>query len=153
MRRKLEYVVLLAVFTLLLSCKSTSENSNGDDSDAMPVPTATDLRILHRANELLSTEEKWSQHDSRECRPTDQKLSLFCALHRASIEETGTYRHRSAAMQEMRKVIENASRGRVFEHRLMDYNNLDTTNFSDIKSALKTAIQEVSNSLEQNGSM
>ena len=37
----------------------------------------------------------------------------------------------------MRRVIEELNPGRRFEHRLMDYNNLPTTSFADIKRVLQ----------------
>jgi uncharacterized protein (DUF433 family) len=42
-----------------------------------------------------------------------------------------------AATREVRRVIEELNPGRTFEHRLMDYNNLPTTRFDDIKKVLQ----------------
>ena len=51
--------------------------------------------------------------------------------------------HRSAAMQEVRWVVEDRTRGVDLAHRLMDYNNLPTTTFADIKGVLADAIQRL----------
>jgi hypothetical protein len=56
----------------------------------------------------------------------------------------GEYRHREAALQEVRFAIMDATNNRPFEHRLMDYNNLASTRFEDIKAVLKTATDRVS---------
>jgi len=40
------------------------------------------------------------------------------------------------------------TKGMNFEHRMMDYNNLPATQFSDIKRVLKTATDRVSARLE-----
>jgi len=42
-----------------------------------------------------------------------------------------------AATREVRRVIEELNPGRTFQHRLMDYNNLPTTRFDDIKKVLQ----------------
>jgi uncharacterized protein (DUF433 family) len=42
-----------------------------------------------------------------------------------------------AATREVRRVIEELNPGRTFQHRLMDYNNLPTTRFEDIKKVLQ----------------
>jgi hypothetical protein len=70
-------------------------------------------------------------------------FSLFCALQKASIDVLGTYDHRRAALQEVRFAVEDATKGREFEHRLMDYNNLPETQFSDIKHILSAAKEKV----------
>ena len=42
-----------------------------------------------------------------------------------------------AATREVWRVIEELNPGRTFQHRLMDYNNLPTTRFEDIKKVLQ----------------
>lgn len=80
--------------------------------------------------------------------PPDAKtLSLFCALKKASIEVIGVYDHRRAAVQNVRFAIEDVTKGREFEHRLMDFNNLPDTQFSDIKGLLVAARAKVARHL------
>jgi hypothetical protein len=113
------------------------------ESRNQPV-TGDDLRILQRADQILSAPAVWNRRDTRTCKPSDRTWSLFCALEKASLEVLGEYRHREAALQEVRFAIMDATHNRPFEHRLMDYNNLASTRFEDIKAVLKVAADRVS---------
>jgi hypothetical protein len=44
--------------------------------------------------------------------------------------------------------LEDATKGKEFEHRLMDYNNLPSTKFDDIRRVLKVATDPVARRLE-----
>jgi hypothetical protein len=79
--------------------------------------TEADLRILKRADELLSDPASWNHHDDRVCDDDEAlgKRSLFCALQKADAEVLGTYVHRDVALQEVRFAIEDATRGRQTE--------------------------------------
>ena len=113
--------------------------------------TTDDLRILEKADALLKDESAWNRNDERACdddRATG-KVSLFCALETACTEVLGEYDHRRAALQEVRFVVEEATRGRQFEHRLMDFNNLPETRFDDVKQVLRTSAQRVAARLKQ----
>jgi len=105
--------------------------------------TAEDLRILVRANQILSSPAVWNRHDTRECDETDKTWSLFCALEKASLEVLKEYRHREVALQEVRFAIEDVTDGREFEHRLRDYNNLPDTQLADVKRVLTIATRRV----------
>jgi len=109
--------------------------------------TDEDLRILDRADAILSDSTKWDRKDDRTCLPEDTTWSIFCALQRASMEVLGTYDHRRVALQEVRFAIEEAAPGQPFEHRLRDYNNLPTTRFEDIKAVLHVARRRVADRL------
>jgi hypothetical protein len=109
--------------------------------------TDEDLKILDRADAILSDPAKWNRQDDRTCTPADTTWSLFCALQRASVEVLGTYDHRRVALQEVRFAIEEAAPGQEFEHRLRDYNNLPTTRFEDIKAVLHVARKRVADRL------
>ena len=112
--------------------------------------TVDDIRILTKAAELLKDESAWNRADDREC--TDDEAtgqrSLFCALQKACIEVLGTYDHRRVALQEVRFAVEDATRGRDFEHRLRDFNNLPTTRLADIQAVLKVAADRVRSRLK-----
>jgi hypothetical protein len=105
--------------------------------------TAEDLRILQRADEILSEPSKWDRHDDRVCAPEDRAWSLYCALQKACIEVLGEYQHRRVALQEVRFAVEEATKGMELEHRLMDFNNLPSTRFEDVKKVLATATERV----------
>jgi hypothetical protein len=108
--------------------------------------TADDLAILVRAEALLSSVAVWNRADERDCRDDEAtgKRSLFCALEKACIDVLGSYDHRRVALQEVRFAVEDATRGRAFEHRLRDFNNLPETRLEDVKHVLSVAKERVS---------
>lgn len=112
---------------------------------AAPQVTRDDLRILQRAEELLQKPSQWNRSDDRECADDEaqNQRSLFCALQRASIDVLGTYQHRRAALQEVRFAVEEVTRGRAFEHRLRDFNNLPETQLEDLQRVITTAAERV----------
>ena len=140
MRQIFTTILFGFVLTALFGC-ATAPVPAYEDRD-QPV-SAKDLDILDRADALLANESAWNRKDTRECPPGAKSLSLFCALKAASIEVLGTYDHRRAALQEVRFAIEDVTKGREFEHRLMDFNNLAETSFSDIKNILVVARAKV----------
>ena len=108
--------------------------------------TADDVAILVRAEALLSSAAVWNRADDRECKDDEAtgKRSLFCALARACIDVLGSYDHRRAALQEVRFAVEDATRGRAFEHRLRDFNNLPETQLEGVQRVLAVAKGRVS---------
>ncbi len=118
-----------------------------DQSDIAPTPTRADLDVLRRADALLSAPSAWNHFGDRDCDATARSWNLYCVLHRASLDVMGAACHRSAAMQEVRWVVDDRTRGVDLAHRLMDYNNLPTTTFADIKGVLAEAIQRLSGKL------
>ena len=129
-------IALTVVFAALAGCATTPTPSYEDREQAV---SAQDLAILDGADAILAEEADWNRHDTRECPPGATTFSLFCALQKASIDILGAYDHRRVALQEVRFAVEDATKGREFEHRLMDYNNLPETRFSDIKRDLAAA--------------
>ena len=138
-------IALTVVFAALAGCATTPTPSYEDREQAV---SAQDLAILDGADAILATEADWNRHDTRECLPGATSFSLFCALHKASTDVLGVYDHRRAALQEVRFAVEVATKGREFEHRLMDYNNLPETRFSDIKRLLAAARARVAERLD-----
>lgn len=110
----------------------------GDDPDARPTVTKADVRIVKRAREILNSPSSWNRADTRLC-PADAKtFSLYCALEKATNDVTGNFKHRGAAMQEARFVIDEVAPNRSkYNHRLMDYNNGPSTTFADIQNVLR----------------
>ncbi len=113
------FIILMAL-VFLAACAG----SPPDKSDVHATVNKDDLLILDRAAQLLSAPDRWNRNDTRECPPEAKKLSLFCALRAASIEVLGKYDHRRAALQEVRKTINETNVGRKFDHPLMRFNNL-----------------------------
>ncbi len=123
----------------------------------LPV-TILDLQTLERASALLDSESAWNRNDDRQCADDEamNKRSLFCALQRASADVYGSHDpykitdHRRVALQEVRFAVEEATRGRELNHRLMDFNNLPETTFADIKHVLAQATARVRARLSAN---
>jgi hypothetical protein len=107
------------------------------------MPTTDDLRLLQRADELLSSPARWDRHDTRICLPSATSLSLYCALQKASLDLFSEYGHRAIALEEVRFAIEDVTDGRKFSHRLKDFNNLPSTEFRDVKTVLTIAIHRI----------
>ena len=107
--------------------------------------TADDVAIIAHAEALLSSAAVWNRADERECKDDEAtgKRSLFCALEKACIDVLGNYDHRRVALQEVRFAVADATRGRAFEHRLRDFNNLPETRFEDVKRVLAVAKDRV----------
>jgi hypothetical protein len=116
------------------------------ESRSRYVDTA-DLDILVRALEILASLDVWNRHDTRECHADDRTFSLFCALHRASIDVVGEYEHRRTALQEVRFAIEEARPGVEYEHRMQDFNNEEKTTFAEVRGTIETARARVADRL------
>jgi hypothetical protein len=131
--------------------QTPQKTATSDELERRDLPvTNDDLRILLRTDELLKDESVWNRRDDRECEDDEAtgKRSLFCALQKACIDVLGTYDHRRVALQEVRFAVEDATRGRDFEHRLRDFNNLPTTRLADIKRVLQVATDRVKSRLK-----
>ena len=136
--------ILITFFTLSTRAQDTArENRN-------LVFDSTDLRIIQRADSILSSPLIWNKQDDRECSDdiSAGKYSLYCALYKASIDITGEYMHRRPAMQIVRFTLEKYENGRVKEHRLMDWNNHPDTKFEDVKRVLRESIETVEQKLK-----
>jgi hypothetical protein len=147
MRRTLIFCVSITIAAMASAQDRSAQERFGKTSEELerrdqPV-TDEDLRILVRANQILSSSAVWNRHDTRECHDTDKTWSLFCALEKASREVLKEYRHREVALQEVRFAIEDVTDGREFEHRLRDYNNLPDTQLADVKRVLTIATHRV----------
>jgi hypothetical protein len=113
---------------------SVNSQVASDDSDAMPPVAKVDLEIVRRAREILDSPSKWNRADNRICPETAKTFSLYCALEKATTDESGSFAHRGAAMQEARFVIEEiAPNVNYYEHWLRDYNNDPTTTFAGVQ--------------------
>lgn len=112
-------------------------------SNVKPPVVAADLQIVQRAAEILASEANWNRKDNRIC-PADAKtFSLYCALQKATDEVSGKFEHRGAVMQEARFVVDEITKNRDYDHRLMDYNNDKTTTFADIKRVIQLTRERI----------
>ena len=139
MKGKTHILILAAilVFGGTLRAQVPSDKAadpSGDDSNVRPPVTKADVKIVQRAHEILSSPSKWNRADTRVCPPEAKTFSLYCALEKATDEVSGNFKHRGAAMQEARFVIDEISpKAKNYDHRLMDYNNDPATTFADIQ--------------------
>ena len=156
MRTKLPaFFVLPLIMACLLPATKAAETTPLPDRSQYGDPaeyetrdrpvTVDDVRILVRTSELLAQESAWNRNDDRQCMDDEAsgRRSLFCALQAASIEVLGRYDHRRVALQEVRFAIQEATQGREFEHRLMEFNNLPETSLVDVQAVLKVARERV----------
>lgn len=144
MTRTLLLSMLLGISPAIAASQTTQTSPQQEQRD-QPV-TADDVAILVRAQALLKSHSAWNRADERECKDDEAsgKRSLFCALQKACIDVLGSYDHRRVALQEVRFAVEDATRGRAFEHRLRDFNNLPETRLEDIHRVLAVALERVS---------
>lgn len=107
-------------------------------------PNALDARIIRRAAEILSSTAVWNRADDRNCAPKATMFSIYCAGEKA-VEEitgsTGLIDHRRPALEVLRGVVDDRSKGRSYHHRLMDYNNDATTTLTDVQSLFSEALR------------
>jgi hypothetical protein len=134
----LQSLVVCAAQTVAPQTYQITKSSDDLERRDQPV-TEDDLRILQRADKILSSPSVWNRHDTRTCKPDDKVWSLFCAMEKASTEVLGEYNHRRVALQEVRFAVEHATKGIRLDHRMMDFNNLKSTTFRDIKNILTVA--------------
>jgi hypothetical protein len=103
-------------------------------------PDSMDIAILRKAKTLLADANTWDRHDDRQCTLGKPKLSLYCAMQKASISESGGFHHRRPALQIVRRLVDARSAGRDYSHRLRDYNNDQRTSLADIQTLFDEAI-------------
>ena len=138
-------LLLSVLITSQIAITQTSEENRNHVFDSI------DLKIIQRADSILSDSTKWNKQDDRSCDDdiANGRYSLFCALYKASVDITGEYQHRRPAMEIVRFTLEKYENGRVVNHRLMDWNNHPDTTFEEVKKVLKESIDEVKRQLEK----
>ena len=100
-------------------------------------------RTLNRAAELLRDESAWNKADDRKCPEGARTLSLYCALRQAMEDVVGVSYHRTAALEEVRLVVQEKAGDKKFPHRLMGYNNDPSTMLADIHAVLSAAAERL----------
>jgi hypothetical protein len=105
-------------------------------------PNGLDAKIIEHAAEILSSSAAWNRADNRKCPPGATTYSIYCAAEKAVADltgGTGLIDHRRPALEVIRGVVDDRSKGRNYNHRLMDYNNDPTTTLSDAQSLFREA--------------
>ena len=70
-------------------------------------------------------------------------MSIYCADEQATIEVTGGFHHRRPALELVRVIVEERTKDKKYQHRLMDYNNDRTTTLADVKSLFAEALAQI----------
>ena len=140
--------VAAAMCAVAMSGQTGPANTFTGGSDVRPPVTSTDIEIVRRAAKILGSPAVWNRADNRIC-PADAKtFSIYCALEKATDEVSGKFEHRGAAMQEARFVIEQVtSKGKDYQHRLMDYNNDPSTSFADVQKVFRLLEERIARRL------
>ena len=152
MHTKVNVAIVSAILILAanLFADARSQKDSADDPEAHPPVTQADVKIVHRAREILNDQSKWNRSDTRKCPDDAKTFSLYCALEEATKEVTGSFQHRGAAMQEARFVIDEiAPHHQQYHHRLMDYNNDPSTTFADIQKVLELMENHIAKRLRE----
>ena len=113
------------------------------DTARQIAPNALDREIVRRADALLSSDAVWNRADSRKCAVVAKTWSIYCALEHATREVTGGFHHRRPALEFVRVIVEERTKDRNYNHRLMDYNNDASTHLDDVRSLFATALERM----------
>jgi hypothetical protein len=150
LRVLISIAALIVATTLGAQAPPNNSASASDDSDVRPPVTKDDVRIVQRARQILNSPERWNRADNRICPAEAKTFSLYCALEKATDEVSGNFKHRGAAMQEARFVIEDvAPDWKKYNHRLMDYNNDPKTRFADIQKVFALLEDRIAKRLKE----
>jgi len=141
--KQIIFFLIILLTSQFANCQSNKENRN-------LVFDSIDLKIIQRADSLLSDSTKWNKQDDRKCEDdiANGSYSLYCSLYKSSIDVAGEYVHRRPAIQIVRFTLERHDISRVVNHRLMDWNNHPDTTFEEVKMVLKESMEEVKSQLE-----
>ena len=106
-------------------------------------PSALDKKILERAATIITSDAVWNRADNRKCPATATTWSIYCAVERAEIEIAGGFHHRRPAMELVRGIVDERTKAKSYQHRLMDYNNDRTTRLDDVRTLFAEAIARI----------
>jgi hypothetical protein len=106
-------------------------------------PNALDRGILVRAAQIISSDSVWNRADNRKCPATATKWSIYCAVEQAQIDVAGGFHHRRPAGELVREIVDERTKTRNYNHRMMDYNNDPTTTLADVRSLFAEALARI----------
>lgn len=128
-------------FLICLAALGLAACSTGPSEDYFYVSEA-DLEILHETRGFLSETSKWSKVEETQCDLEAEALTLFCALQKASFDVSDDFLLRRPALEEVRYAIDELSETSL-DRRLIDFNNLETTDLSDIYKVIDMALVRI----------
>jgi hypothetical protein len=106
-------------------------------------PSALDKKILERAATIITSDAVWNRADNRKCPATARTWSIYCAVEQAEVEVAGGFHHRRPAMELVRTIVDERTKTKSYQHRLMDYNNDLTTRLDDVRTLFAEAIKRI----------
>lgn len=106
-------------------------------------PNAVDREIIERAAAIITSDAVWNRADDRKCPATATTWSIYCAVEKGQIDVTGAFHHRRPAGEIVREIVEARTKGKKYQHRMMDYNNDPTTHLADVKSLFAEALARI----------
>jgi hypothetical protein len=113
------------------------------DTMQQVAPNALDREILVQAAKIISTDAVWNRADNRKCPATATTWSIYCAVEKAQVDVTGGFHHRRPAGELLRQVVDDRTKSRNYNHRMMDYNNDASTTLADVRSLFAEAIARI----------
>jgi len=113
-----------------------------DTAQEVP-PNELDREILQHAAAMFTSDAVWNRADNRKCPPTATTWSIYCAEERASIEVTGGFHHRRPALELVRQIVDERTKSKTYQHRLMGYNNDSSTRLEDVRSLFAEALARI----------
>lgn len=114
--------------------------ATGPEEDYFTV-SETDLEILQETKTILSDESNWTRNEETQCDLEAEALTLFCALQKASFDVADDFLLRRPALEEVRYVIDELSP--ELDRRLIDFNNLETTDLAKIHQVIDMALERL----------
>ena len=136
--------VLALLATALIAFSAIAAAAEpADDSEVRPPVTPLDLQIVRNARAILDTPAKWNRADNRKCPPDATKWSIYCAVEIAQRQVAGGFHHRRPAGELIRAIVEERTKDKNYQHRMMDYNNDATTHLADVKSLFAEALARI----------
>jgi hypothetical protein len=129
-------VIPLILLGTLIATPAASQTPPPAPPQAAPAIQSKDLRMVQRAETILSAPNKWNRTDTGACAANASKFSIYCALEKASKDLTGTFDDGGPVMQDARAVVDFIA-AKKYEARLIDYNNDPKTTFADVQAFLR----------------
>ncbi|MEE8294533.1 MAG: hypothetical protein V3R64_02370 [Sphingomonadales bacterium] len=123
-------------FTIL----AVSACSSGPGVDYFTV-SEDDLEILQETRLLLAEESQWARNEETQCDLEAEAFTLFCALQKASFDVAEDFMLRRPALEEVRYAIDEISP--ELDRRLLDFNNLETTDLAKIHLVIDMALERL----------
>jgi hypothetical protein len=113
------------------------------DDSGKPARIGLSREILLRAMNIISSDSVWNRADNRQCPTTATKWSIYCAVEVAQIEVAGGFHHRRPAGELVREIVDERTKTRNYNHRMMDYNNDPTTTLADVRRLFAEALARI----------